>query len=162
MNPIEQVRKALEEMEIPFEKLDHPAAVTTEEADAAIEGLPGVRTKTLFLTNKKKTEVFMVIMDEDKRMDMKMLAELVGQKQIKFGSPELLKEKLGLAPGIVSLFGLLNNADRDIKVYLDKEMLAEEKVTFFANTNTQTVFLKMDDMYRFIKACGYDYEIIDL
>lgn len=162
MNPIEQVRKALEEMNIPFEKVDHPAAVTTEEADAYIEGLPGVRTKTLFLTNKKKTEVLMVIMDDDKRMDMKKLAERIGQKQIKFGSPELLFEKLGLEPGIVSLFGLLNNNDHDVKVYLDKEMLTESKVTFFANTNTQTVFLKMDDMYKFIKAAGYEYEIIDL
>lgn len=162
MESSEKVLQALKEMGIPFEAVEHAAAVTTEEADAAIEGKEGVRTKTLFLTNKKKTAVFLVIMDDQKRLDMKKLAELIEQKQIKFGSPELLAEKMGLEPGIVSLFGLLNNEEKDIQVYLDKEMLAEEKVTFFANTNTMTLFLKMEDMYKFIENAGYSYTVIDL
>lgn len=149
-------------MEIPYESVVHPPAVTTEEADAFIEGREGVRTKTLFLCNKKKTAVFLVIMDDRKRLDMKKLAELIGQKQIKFGSPELLAEKMGLEPGIVSLFGLLNNEEKDIQVYLDQEMLSEEKVTFFANENTQTLFLTMDSMYTFMEKAGFSYTVIDL
>ena len=105
---------------------------------------------------------FLVIMDDRKRLDMKKLSELINEKGISFCSPGKLKEKMGLPPGVVSIFGLLNNHERDIRVYLDKEMLSERIVTFHANDNTKTVFVSTEDMYKFLEELGYEYFVIDL
>ena len=71
-------------------------------------------------------------------------------------------EKLGLTPGSVSLFGLLNDAQHEVKVYLDKEMLSEKVITFHPNDNTKTLFLSMEDMLAFLKAMGYEANIVEL
>jgi Ala-tRNA(Pro) deacylase len=162
MEPYQVVYEALRRMGIPYEVVEHPPALTTEEADSYIEGKEGVRTKTLFLCNRKRTSFFLVIMDDRKRLDIKKLSELINEKGISFCSPGKLKEKMGLPPGVVSIFGLLNNHERDIRVYLDKEMLSERIVTFHANDNTKTVFVSTEDMYKFLKELGYEYFVIDL
>ncbi|PQD96726.1 prolyl-tRNA editing protein [Pradoshia eiseniae] len=157
-----KVYDALHKVNIPYEIVEHPPALTTEEADNYIVGKEGVRTKTLFLTNKKKTAYYLVIMDDAKRLDMEYLAEILNEKRISFGSPERLMKKMGLPPGVVSIFGLLNNDEQDIKVYLDKEMLSERLMSFHANDNTKTIFISTEDMYKFITSIGYEYNIVEL
>ena len=149
-------------MGIPFECAEHPPALTTDEADAYIEGREGVRTKTLFLCNRRAAAYYLVVMDDKKRLDMKRLEGLTGEKGMKFCSEERLMSKMGLPGGSVSLFGLLNNHERDIKVCLDKEILAEKTATFLANVNTCTVFISMYEMIKFITNLGYDYKILGL
>ncbi|MFS6938574.1 Prolyl-tRNA deacylase proX [Neisseria animaloris] len=158
----DHVFKSLKEMGIDYDVAQHPPALTTEEADRFIEGKEGVRTKTLFLTNRKKTAFYLVVTDDAKRLDMEKLTDLLQENRLSFGSAERLKEKMGLEPGVVSLFGLLNNKDHDINVYLDKEILSQERITFHGNENTNTVFIKMEDVYRFLNHLSYDYQIIDL
>ena len=162
MQQYEAVYQALQDMGIAYEVVDHPPALTTEEADRYIEGKEGVRTKTLFLTNKKGSAYYLLIMDDAKRMDIKKLSELLDEKRVSFASADRLMAKMQLPPGVVSLFGLINNTDKDIRIYLDKEMLSEKIVTFHANDNSKTVFITTDDMYRFISNLGYEYKIIDL
>lgn len=84
MEAYEKVVEMLNELDIPFEIVEHEPALTTEQADSFIEGIEGVRTKTMFLTNKKKTAYYLVIMDDQKRLDMDLLKEL-----IEFGWPLL-------------------------------------------------------------------------
>ena len=93
---------------------------------------------------------------------MKKLGEIINEKGIQFGSSENLMKKMSLTPGVVSLFGLLNNSEHDIKVCLDEEMLSEKFVSFHANDNSKTIFISTDDMYRLITLLGYEYSIIDL
>lgn len=162
MQQYEQVYQKLKEMEIAYDVVEHPAALTTEEADGYIEGRDGVRSKTLFLVNRNRTTFFLVIMDDGKRIDFKKLADLLGEKRVSFASSDQLMEKMKLLPGMVSLFGLLNNAQKDLRIYLDKDMLLEKVITFHPNDNTKTIFISMDDMYRFILGMGYTYEVIDL
>lgn len=162
MEQYEKVYNILEEMDITFNVVEHPPAFTTEEADSYIEGIEGARTKTLFLCNRKKSNYYMLIMDGEKRLDMKKLGTLIGEKGMTFGSTEKLMEKLSLAPGVVSLFGLLNNQERNIKVCLDQEMLSERYMSFHPNDNTKTIFIKTDDMYGFINSLGYKYKVIEL
>ena len=69
---------------------------------------------------------------------------------------------MNLKFGVVSLFGLLNNKDKDIKVYIDKELLNEDIITFHPNDNTAIVFIKIKDMFKFIDNLGFTYEIIDM
>jgi len=162
MEPYQKVYDVLNKMNIPYEVVEHPPALTTEEADSYIVGKEGVRTKTLFLTNKKKTAYYLVIMDDAKRLDMEHLAELLNEKRMSFCSPERLMNKMGLHPGVVSIFGLLNNDEHDIKVYLDQEMLSEKKISFHPNDNTKTMFISTEDMYRFLTTIDYQYSIVEL
>ena len=162
MEPYQIVYNILKSMNIPYEVVEHPPAWTTEEADSYIVEKEGVRTKTLFLTNKKKTAYYLVIMDDAKRLDMEHLAEILNEKRISFGSPERLIKKMGLTPGVVSIFGLLNNDEHDIKVYLDKEMLSERLTSFHPNDNSKTLFMSTEDMYKFLTSIGYEYNIVEL
>lgn len=162
MSPYEQVKVVLDKLAIPFQIVEHPAVYTTEEADKYIEGMKGVRTKSLFLTNKKKTVFYLVFMADDKRLDMKHFAEIVNEKHIKFASEENLMAKLGLKPGSVSIFGLLNNHDKDVQVYFERDIVGDVPLTFHPNDNTKTMFIAVDDLFRFLKTEGYEYQIIGM
>ncbi len=158
----DKVYTALKNMNIDYEIVCHKPALTTEQADLFIEGKEGVRTKTMFLTNKNKTTYYLLILDESKRLDLKKIGEMINVKGLRFGSEDKLQEKMKLQFGVVSLFGLLNNEEKDIKVYIDKAIINEEKITFHPNENTATVFIKITDMFKFLDNLGFVYEIIDM
>lgn len=156
------VKATLENLDIPYEIVEHPPALTTEEADQFIVGIEGVRTKSMFLTNKKKTAYYLLIMDDTKRLDMDKFKDLVSANRIKMASSDSLAEQMKLPPGVVSIFGLLHNDSKNIHVYFDKEILSEPRMSFHPNVNTKTIFLSTQDVLKFIQAIGYDYTIIDL
>lgn len=162
MEAYEKVKDKLEELNIDFEIVEHPPVLTTEEADSYIEGIDGVRTKSLFLTNKKKTVYYLLIMDGQKRLDMNKFGNITGTNHIKFCSTNGLMDKIGLFPGAVSIFGLLNNVEKDVQVYFDKEILLEDRMSFHPNDNTKTIFISTHDMLKFIESIGFKYEAIEL
>ena len=158
----QKVADTLNELGITFHIVEHEPALTTEQADRFIEGIEGVRTKTMFLTNKKKRNFYLVIMDDAKRLDMDVFKEIVEEKQIKMASAETLNEKMMLPPGVVSPFGLLNNKDKDIHVYFDQEIVSEERMSFHPNTNEKTIFINTQDLFTFLKEKGYESHVIEL
>ncbi|WP_042274346.1 prolyl-tRNA synthetase associated domain-containing protein [[Clostridium] dakarense] len=162
MEQYELVYETLKNMNITYDIVEHPPVFTTEEADSYIEGMEGVRTKSLFLNNKKKTAYYLLIMDDSKQLDMNRFKEIVGEKQLSFSSSERLMEKVSLQPGAVSIFGLINNKEKDIKVFLDKEILSERLMSFHPNDNTKTIFISTEDMYKFIKDIGYEYNVVEI
>ena len=158
----DKVKEYLNTIGIQFKIVEHEPAYTTEEADKYIEGYDGVRTKTMFICNKKKTNYYMIIMDDSKRLDMNKFKEIVSEKQMKMASEESLKEKLGIKPGMVSPFGLLNNDEKDVKIYMDKEIITEEIMTFHPNDNTKTLFITTKDLFKYLENIGYEINIIEL
>ena len=124
MEAYQQVKDKLEELGIEFDVVEHPPAFTTEQADSYIEGLEGVRTKSMFLTNKKKTQFYLLIMDAQNPLDMDDFKEQVGANRIRMASTESLAEKMQLPAGTVSPFGLLNNEEKDILVYFDQDIVS--------------------------------------
>nr|WP_243153471.1 prolyl-tRNA synthetase associated domain-containing protein [Senegalia massiliensis] len=146
-------------MNIEYELIEHPEVFTIEEARkyTSEEGI-----KNLFLTNKKKNKFFLVLINEDTKMDIKSFEEYIGEKRIKFANEKYLEEKMNTKPGAVSLFGLLNNEEKDIQVYLDTNIAKKEEVTFHPNNNTKTIIIKTGDMYKFLKELGYDYKFISI
>ena len=158
----DKVKEYLNSMGIQFKIVEHEPAYTTEEADKYIEGYDGVRTKTMFICNKKKTNYYMIIMDDSKRLDMNKFKEIVSEKQMKMASEEALKEKLGIEPGMVSPFGLLNNDEKDVKIYMDKQIITEEIMTFHPNDNTKTLFITTKDLFKYFENIGYEINIIEL
>ncbi|MBO0448643.1 prolyl-tRNA synthetase associated domain-containing protein [Enterococcus sp. MJM12] len=162
MNLSLQVEETLKALAIPFEIVEHPPALTTAEADSFITGIEGVRTKSMFLTNKKKTAYYLLIMDDEKRLDMDKFKEIVGANRIKMASTDSLMEQLQLPPGVVSVFGLLNNTKKNVQVFFDTEILDKKKMSFHPNVNTKTIFLSTKDVLKFVNAIGFEYTIIDL
>lgn len=154
--------KRLESMAIPYKIVEHKPVFTTEEADAQIEGHVGVRTKSLFLTNKKKKRFFIVVMDDSKELDLKHFKDIVGESRVKLASPDLIEEMIGLSPGVVSVFGLSENKDNLINIYYDREMVKEDILTFHPNINTKTIFVKTEDIFKYVETLGYENHIVDL
>lgn len=162
MDQYKMVENKLKELEIDFKIVDHPPAFTTEEADKYIEGHDGVRTKSMFLTDRKKKNFYLVILDDYKRLDMDRFKDIVGEKKVKMASENSLMEKMKLPAGTVSPFGLLNNEDHDIKFFMDKEIVDEEIMTFHPNTNEKTLFLKTKDLFKYLDNIGCEVNIIEL
>ena len=162
MDAYQQVANKLQELGIPFDVVEHPPAFTTEQADSYIEGIEGVRTKSMFLTNKKKTQYYLLIMDDQKSLDMDLFKDLVSANRIRMASLDSLAEKMNLPAGTVSPFGLLNNPERDIQVYFDKDIVTEDIMTFHPNTNEKTIFVATQDLFKFLAHLGYDYQILEL
>ena len=162
MDAYQQVANKLQELGITFDVVEHPPVFTTEQADSYIEGMEGVRTKTMFLTNKKKTQYYLLIMDDKKRLDMDDFKVQVGADRIRMASLDSLAEKMTLPAGTVSPFGLLNNEEKDILVYFDKDIVSEDIMTFHPNTNEKTIFIKSKDLFRFLESIGFTYGVLIL
>ena len=77
-------------------------------------------------------------------------------------SAESLAEKMQLSAGTVSPFGLLNNAEKDILVYFDQDIVSEEIMTFHPNTNEKTIFISTQDLFKFLQDLGYSYQVLEL
>lgn len=150
----------LDDLDIDYEMIHHPPAVTIELADKFIADIDGVCTKTLFLTNRKKTKFYMLVMDDDKRLDIKAFSEIVGTKRVQFASEEQLKEKVNLPIGLVSVFGLEFNEERDIEVYIDHDIIHENRQSFHPHDNTKTIFLSTEDMIKYIESLGYEVDVV--
>ena len=162
MDAYQQVANKLQELGIAFDVVEHPPAFTTEQADGYIEGMEGVRTKSMFLTNRKKTQYYLLIMDDKKRLDMDDFKVKVGADRIRMASLASLAEKMNLPAGTVSPFGLINNEEKDIHVYFDKEIIDEERMTFHPNTNEKTIFVSTTDLFKFLQDLGYSYQVLEL
>lgn len=158
---MKKVLEYLKNRKMKYEIIYHPPAITTEEADKYIEGKEGIRSKTMFMANKKDKKFYLIIMDDSKRLDIKKMNEIINDK-LHFAKEEQLIEKLGLKPGTVSIFGLLNNKDHAINIYIDKEIMNEKLITFHPNDNTATIFITVEDMLKIFDDLDYNYEVIEL
>lgn len=157
----EEVYKYLDNLNISYQVVNHPKAYSTEDADKYIEGYEGIRTKTMFLYNKNKTNFYLIVMDENKRIDFKKLEEELQEKKLKFSSDEVLFDKLKLEKGVVSIFGLLNNKD-NIVVLFDEDIINDLPLTFHPNENDATIFINSEDVIKFLNTLNVSYKIITI
>lgn len=161
MSDRDKLFEIFDKLDIKYDMVEHPAAETTEEADRYIEGKEGARTKNLFMANRKDRQYYLIVMDDQKMISMKDYNKLLDEKGMHFVQPEKILEILDQEVGIISVFGLINT-DEDIKVIFDKDMIDENEImTFHPDDNTKTVFLKNEDVFKFVKNAGYDYQIFD-
>jgi Ala-tRNA(Pro) deacylase len=149
-DPAEQVRRVLDEMRIPYEQYTHPPVFTSEEAAEHWAGIPATRVKNLFLRNKKGNRHYLVILEIGKQADLKHLVKLIGDDRLSFGSPERLMAALGLTPGSVSPFGLLNDPLAAVRVILDEDLRGADRLIFHPNINTASVTISVPDFVRFL------------
>lgn len=141
---------------------EHPAVFTCEEADKYCSKIPGVASKNLFLRNKKASRIFLLVLPADKRADLKKFAKIVGENKISFAGSELLYERLDLSPGSVSPFGLINDNDSIVEVYIDNDVYDADIVSFHPNDNKATLELSKEMFGKFLEALKHKINIIEL
>lgn len=157
-----KVEEFLKENEIDYVLKEHPPVFTCEEAQEHCSHVEGVASKNLFLRDDKKRRYFLVIVGAEKRVDLKALGEIFGLKRLSFASDNDLKEKLDLEPGAVSVFGLLNDPDNDVELYIDQDFYEQPLVNFHPNRNTASVELKKEMFHKALKAMGHEVNVIEI
>lgn len=153
-DPVEQVCTALDRLGIAYERYSHPPVFTSDEAAGHWAGIPATRVKNLFLRNKKGDRHYLVILEVGKEADLRHLVKLIGDDRLSFGSPERLMANLGLTPGSVSPFGLLNDDRRAVRVIIDEDLRRAERLIFHPNINTASLTISLPDFERFLASCG--------
>lgn len=162
MNPAEKVFAALKAAGIDYQVVRHPAVYTVAQADQYVKSQEFSRAKNLLLTNHHHTKYVLLLMAEDKRFDAHSFSQLTGLPRLSFASPARLKEKLGVTPGSVSPFGLLNDDDHDVQLYIDAAVANADKFGGHPNDNTMTVILLTNDLLQLLKRHGFAAHIVDL
>lgn len=151
----------LNELGIAHVTHEHPPVYTVEEARRYTAHLPGGHCKSLFLKDKKEGLWLLVCLDH-RRIDMGALAKAIGSPRLSFGKPELLDAALGVTPGSVTPFALVNDERHRVQPLLDATMLDHDRLNYHPLTNTATTTIEAPDLVRFIEACGHRPRIIDL
>ncbi len=143
----------LEDIGVSFKEYTHGAVFTCEEArqERIYMELKGIKSKNLFLKDRKSRRFYLIVLPEDKPMNIKEMEERLGEK-LKFANPDNLKEILGITPGSVSPFGLINDAEHKVSVLIDKEVWDADYVSFHPNINTATLELKGEDFRKYINS----------
>ena len=149
------VYAALDALGIAYEKYEHPAVFTAEDAAEHWARIPATPLKNLFLRNKKGNRHYLVILPIAKEADLRHLVKVIGDDRLSFGSPERLKDQLALTPGSVSPFGLINNPARSVQVIVDADLRAAERLIFHPNLNTASVAISRQDFERFLASTGH-------
>ncbi len=147
---------------IEYERHDHPAVYTVEEAEKLVPPLPGAKSKNLFLRDKKGVRHFLVVVPAQKRVKIKALPEVVGSSRLSFGSPGRLEEYLGIGPGSVTLLAIFNDPDQHVEVFIDRELWDSEAFNFHPLVNTSTLVITRNNLQRFIDATGHAIQIVDV
>ena len=141
--------------------VEHPPVFTVEEARRHRGDLSGTHTKSLFLRDKKGA-MWMVVCREDRALDLKDLAARLGAKHLSFGSPERLLRHLGVIPGAVSPFAVVNDTERLVRVVLDRDVLRRDPIHLHPLDNAKTTAIAAADLVRFLEAEDHPPEVVDL
>lgn len=148
----------LKELNIEYEEVSHEKVMTVEEAMNLENMIDGIGSKNLFLTDKKN--YYLVILEENKRANIKELANILECKKLSFASSERLKEVLDLEEGSVTPFGIINDKDNKVVLVIDKDLIGK-KLLFHPNTNTKTMSINYDYLIKFIECEKHRYVLED-
>ena len=156
------VEHFLQENNIAYKLHEHFAVFTVEEARKYCGNIPGMHLKNLLLKGRKGNNFYLIILPGSHKTDLKMLAEKLGEKKISFASQENLMKKMKVDPGSVSVFGLLNNEEKDVQLFLGREVYESDIVTFHPNRNTATLELDRVNFHKFLEVEKPSFKVITL
>lgn len=139
----------------------HPPLFTVEDSRSLRGDIPGDHCKNLFLKDKKGA-IWLVVCLEDTPVDLKTLPKAIGAARLSFGKPDLLMEVLGVQPGSVSPFALINDTECCVRVILEQVMLEQTFLNYHPLTNEATVTIARDDLLTVIRSFGHEPVAIDM
>lgn len=166
-NKLSQKQSALfalfETMAIPYETYEHPAIFTVEAGKELNlpEKIPGQHGKSLFLKNAAD-EIWLIVVCENKRVDLKNLHKILGTKRFSFASPALMLEILGVTPGSVTPFALINDTDKRVRLVIDSDFTQKKNCVFHPVANTHSTVIAFTDLLRFFDSLGFHPHMMPL
>lgn len=158
----EIVLRKLEEWNIQYKMYEHPPLPTIELALEYWKNIDSTHCKNLFFRNHKGNKHYLVIFECHKTLQIHQLEKMLGQGKLSFASEQRMEKYIGTTPGSVSLFGLVNDPERQVKLFLDKELMNTEKISFHPNDNTASVVISNADFKRFLELWGGEWETLDI
>jgi Ala-tRNA(Pro) deacylase len=162
MNGDDKLYDILDQLSISFDYYEHPPAPTIEDALLYWKDIEAGHCKNLFFRNHKGNKHYLVILDYREKLEIHDLEKRLKQGKISFASEQRMNQYLGLKPGSVSPFGLINDKDHHVHVYLDENLKTKERISFHPNLNTASLVVKFQDFIKFMEYCGNEYEFISL
>ena len=162
LNNRQQVLDCLSDLEIDYEMHEHPPIPTIEEAIKYWEKMEATHCKNLFFRNHKGNKHYLVIFDHQKQLIIKDLERKLKQGKLSFASEKRMEKYLAIKPGSVSLFGLINDIENHIHLFLDKNLLKSTYISFHPNDNTASLKISQKGFMKFLKWSGNSYEFLDL
>jgi Ala-tRNA(Pro) deacylase len=158
----EKVYEVLRKLGIAYVKHEHPPVYTVDQAEQYWEDIEGTHCKNIFLRDKKGKRHYLVILLSSKKANLKALERQLGEARLSFASRERLMRYLGLEPGAVSPFGLINDSKKEVQVIIDRDLRRAEIVNFHPNVNTATVGIDFTDFEKFLAWCRNQVRYLQL
>ena len=146
--------------DIAYETTEHPPIFTVADGADIKASIPGGKTKNLFLKDKAG-RLFLICAVADTVIRLNRLHPVIGCKRLSFAKEDLLLHHLGVRPGSVTLFSIINDPDHHVRLILDAALLKESRVNFHPLKNTATTGISAPDMLRFIRAMGRSPMVMD-
>lgn len=162
MNGNPRLYDLLKQLNISFEYIEHPEAPTIAIAKQYWAGHDARHCKNLFFRNHKGNQHYLVLLDCDADMDIHAIEHQLHQGKLSFASPERLMRYLGVLPGSVTPFGLINDTEHHVIVFIDKNLEQAERVSFHPCVNTASLIVKREDLIRFIDHQQNTWQWIEL
>ena len=150
----------LDQLGIASTTYDHPAVFTVGESAAIKEAIPGLHTKNLFLKDSRD-QLWLISAEGHAQIDLKRLHTVIGSARLSFGRAALMAETLGVAPGSVTAFGLVNDRNHQVRFVLDRTLAEADVVNFHPLTNTATTSLSAAGFAKFLAALGVTPLVVD-
>jgi Ala-tRNA(Pro) deacylase len=157
-----ELYELLEKLEILFEYHEHPPVATIEDALLHWKEYNSDRCKNIFFRNHKGDRHYLVILEHLAKLDIKDLEKRLRQGKLTFASDRRLKQYLGVEPGSVSPFGLINDRENHVHLFIDEKLKDSERLTFHPNINTASLVVSKSDFLRFLEFTGNSFEFLKL
>ena len=158
----EKVLDKLKELEISYDMYEHPPLPTIEMALEYWKDLPSTHCKNLFFRNHKGNKHYLVVFECHQQMAIHQIEKMLKQGKLSFASEQRMEKYLGLRPGSVSPFGLINDTEKHVKLFLDKNLKDAPLLSFHPNDNSASLVVKNEDFIEFLEWWGGEYEFLDL
>lgn len=162
MKQKEAVLKVLDNLSIEYELHEHKALPTIEIAMDVWKDIDCTHCKNLFFRNHKGNKHYLVILESNHKLDVRDLEQRLKQGKISFASQKRMDKYLGITAGSVSPFGLINDTENHVHLFLDKNLKRAEKISFHPNINTASLVISFDDFVKYLEWTGNSYEFIEL
>ena len=155
-----ELYQLLDSPQIPYEYIEHPPVPTVEEAMKYWSGIESGHCKNIFFRNHKGDRHYLVILYYDSKLNIRELEQKLHQGKLSFASDRRLIQYLGLTPGSVSPFGLINDKTRHVHLFIDRTLMNHERLSFHPNTNTASLIIPREGLFRFLDHTGNTWELI--
>ena len=152
----------LQDLSIQFEYHEHPPLATIDDAKIHWQDYNSGRCKNIFFRNHKGDKHYLVILEHLRQLNIHDLERRLRQGKLSFGSDKRLMKYLGVEPGSVSPFGLINDMDKHVHIFIDEKLKDFQRLAFHPNINTATLVISLSDFLNFLGYMGNAYEFINL